>query len=125
MLYFLDIIVTYASGQQGDRSDEKSLNALDEAKKKLNNGAATVSQSIFSCLDSTTLATYFSEKTKELISTESFKYAGKGVKYVDIVRDVINLIPVHYVSQELVRLVDFLFYVFLLIYYTGWTSVKN
>ena len=89
-----------------------SLNALDEAKKKLNSGAAVASQSIFSCLDSTTLAIYFSQKTKELIETESFKHVGKGVKYVDIVRDVINIIPVHYVSQELVGLMDFLYVFF-------------
>ena len=35
-----------------------------------------------------------------------------GVEYVDIVRDVINLIPVHYVSHELVGLVNFLLYAF-------------
>ena len=67
---------------------------------------------MFSRLDSTTLATYFSLKTKELIEIGSFKHVGKGVKYVDIVRDVINLIPVHYVSQELVGLMDFLYVFF-------------
>ena len=62
-------------------------------------------------MDSTTLATYFSKKTEELIKTQSFKGVGKGVNYVDIVKDVINLVPVHYISQELVRL-DFLLYAF-------------
>jgi linoleate 10R-lipoxygenase len=85
---------------------------VDEAKRKLNSGAATVSQSLFSGVDSTTLATYFSKKTEELFQTESFKHVGKGVRYVDIVKDVINLIPVHYISEELVGLIDFLLYAF-------------
>jgi len=100
-------LCVWIAARQGDRSDEKSLNALDEARKKFNSGAAVVSQSIFSSTDSTTLATYFLEKTEELIKTASINHVGKGVKYVDIVRDVINLIPVHYVSQELVSPVDF------------------
>ena len=108
-----------------DRSDEKSLDALDEAKKKLNTGAAIVSDSIVSGLDSKTLAAYFWMKTEELIETKSFKHVGKGINYVDIVKDVINLIPVHYISEELVSLLDFLFYACFLIYYTAWTSVKN
>ena len=75
-------------------------------------------------MDSTNLAAYFSKKTEELMQTESFKHVGKGVRYVDIVKDVINLIPVHYISQELVGLVYF-FIRFYLIYYTDWTFVKN
>ena len=83
---------------------------MEEAKKKLSSGAAIVSQSIFAGLDSTKLTTYFSKKTTELVKSETLKHVGKVVKYVDIVRDVINLVPVHFVSQELVGLVNFLRY---------------
>ena len=61
--------------------------------------------------DNPSSAAYFSKRTEELIKTESFKHVGKGVGYVDIVKDDINLILVHYmISQELVGLVNFLCY---------------
>lgn len=98
---------------------------LEEAKNKLLSGAATVSEFIFSDLDPS-LATYFAKKTEELIKSKSFDHVGKGVRYVDIVRDVINLVPVHWISQEIVGLVDpFTSNLFFLIYYVGWTPVKN
>jgi linoleate 10R-lipoxygenase len=100
-------IIAYASAQQGDRSNEKNLNAMNEAEKKLNRGATSVSQFMFSGLDLTTLATYFSGKTEELIKSASFKHVGMDVTYIDIVKDVINLIPIHYISHELVRLRGF------------------
>lgn len=71
-------------------------------------GTAKTSKLIFSELDSTTLAAYFSKTTEDLIKSKSF---GKDVKYVDIVSNVINIVPVHWISEEIVSLVD-LFYFF-------------
>ncbi|KAG2004633.1 heme peroxidase [Coprinopsis cinerea AmutBmut pab1-1] len=50
------------------------------------------------------LSTYFSSKTKELIKAKGFTSADGSTAYVDIVRDVINLLPVHFVSQRIAGL---------------------
>ncbi|KAJ7126174.1 heme peroxidase [Mycena epipterygia] len=49
---------------------------------------------------------YFEEKTEELIAKRSLKHIGKTgqIKYVDIVRDVINVLPVHWICHEIAGL---------------------
>ncbi|KAJ6551508.1 heme peroxidase [Mycena capillaripes] len=51
-------------------------------------------------------ATYFATETQRLIDGRSLDHIGKSgrVQYVDIVRDVINVLPVHWVCQELAGL---------------------
>ncbi|TFY55044.1 hypothetical protein EVG20_g9464 [Dentipellis fragilis] len=45
-----------------------------------------------------------SDITSKLISTKAIKAVGSGTKYVDIVRDVLNLLPVHWLSNDIVGL---------------------
>jgi len=89
---------------EGERLNENDLDVLDEARKKLISGTAKVFERILSDLDPTVLAAYFSQKTEDLIKTKSFKHVGKGINYVDVVRDVINLVPVHWVSEKITGL---------------------
>jgi len=52
------------------------------------------------------IVAYFGEKTEELIAKRSLKHIGKTgqIKYVDIVRDVINVLPVHWICHEIAGL---------------------
>ena len=47
-------------------------------------------------------ASYYRNKSSQLIREKSFSLSGQGSKAVDIVRDVINLVPTHFVSTQLV-----------------------
>ncbi|KAJ7853500.1 heme peroxidase [Mycena olivaceomarginata] len=51
-------------------------------------------------------AKYFAEETQHLIEQRSLDHIGKSgkVQYVDIVRDVINVLPVHWISHQLAGL---------------------
>ncbi|KAJ7254701.1 heme peroxidase [Mycena haematopus] len=51
-------------------------------------------------------ATYFAAETQRLIEQRSLDHIGKSgkVQYVDIVRDVINVLPVHWICQHLAGL---------------------
>ncbi|KAJ7472240.1 heme peroxidase [Mycena galericulata] len=51
-------------------------------------------------------AAYFGAETERLLAKRSLDHIGKAgtVKYVDIVRDVINVLPVHWISQQLAGL---------------------
>ncbi|KAF9465406.1 heme peroxidase [Collybia nuda] len=52
-----------------------------------------------------TWANYFVEEALSLIKEKSFLHAGDHqTKYVDIVRDVINLLPVHWISEQILGL---------------------
>ncbi|KAJ2923656.1 hypothetical protein H1R20_g13438, partial [Candolleomyces eurysporus] len=50
------------------------------------------------------LAAFFDQKTRELIDAKSFGGADESTKYVDIVKDVINLLPLHWISEEIAGL---------------------
>lgn len=47
-------------------------------------------------------AQYYGATTKRLIEEKSFSVVGKASRSVDIVRDVLNLVPVHFVARHLV-----------------------
>ncbi|KAK7052388.1 heme peroxidase [Favolaschia claudopus] len=51
-------------------------------------------------------AKYFASETQRLIEQRSLDHIGKSgdLRYVDIVRDVINVLPVHWICQELAGL---------------------
>jgi linoleate 10R-lipoxygenase len=49
------------------------------------------------------IALYFYEKTRELIKVKSYSLTDKNTKYVDIVRDVLRYVPLHWAATELVR----------------------
>jgi linoleate 10R-lipoxygenase len=42
--------------------------------------------------------------TSALIKEKSVNHIGSTAKYVDIVKDVINLVPIHWIANEIVRL---------------------
>jgi linoleate 10R-lipoxygenase len=48
------------------------------------------------------IAHYFYETTRKLILSRSFTVSGKGVKIVDVVRDVLRYVPLHWTATELV-----------------------
>ncbi|KAH8992739.1 linoleate diol synthase [Lactarius deliciosus] len=50
------------------------------------------------------IANYFYEKTRELINIKSYSLNDKNVKYVDIVRDVLRYVPLHWAATELAGL---------------------
>ncbi|THH03822.1 hypothetical protein EW145_g5979 [Phellinidium pouzarii] len=46
----------------------------------------------------------FGHVTQKLIETKSVKHPGSALKYVDIVKDVINLVPIYFIATELAGL---------------------
>jgi linoleate 10R-lipoxygenase len=44
---------------------------------------------------------FFHDKTRELIGIHSYKLVGGKVNAVDIVRDVLNVVPLHWAAAEL------------------------
>jgi linoleate 10R-lipoxygenase len=48
------------------------------------------------------ICAYFHDKTKELIEQHSFPLIGKKTRVVDIVRDVLMFLPLHWVATEVV-----------------------
>ncbi|TFK24090.1 heme peroxidase [Coprinopsis marcescibilis] len=50
------------------------------------------------------LVAYFAKKTKDLINAKKFTSVDGKTHYVDIVQDVINLLPVHWISQQVAGL---------------------
>ena len=48
------------------------------------------------------IAHYFYERTRKLILSRSFTVPGKGVKIVDLVRDVLRYVPLYWSATELV-----------------------
>jgi hypothetical protein len=49
-----------------------------------------------------TWAHYFKEEALALIEEKSIQHAGSHGRFVDIVQDVINLLPVHWISEQIV-----------------------
>ena len=49
------------------------------------------------------IAHYFYEKTRELITLKSYSLTDKNIKFVDIVRDVLRYVPLHWAATDLVR----------------------
>jgi len=50
------------------------------------------------------IAHYFYEKTRKLIISKSFTVSDKGVKVVDIVRDVLRYVPLYWTATQLAGL---------------------
>lgn len=49
------------------------------------------------------ICAYFCNKTKELIEQHSFRLIGGKTRAVDIVHDVLNVLPLHWAATEVVR----------------------
>jgi linoleate 10R-lipoxygenase len=48
------------------------------------------------------IAHYFYERTRQLIISKSFSLTDNGIKFVDIVRDVLRYVPLYWTATELV-----------------------
>ena len=80
------------------REEEYQVSGLEASKKKLMSGVAALNDLIFTKPEKGTAA-YFAQKTKSLIELHSFTKVGSDQKCVDIVKDVINFLPVHWISH--------------------------
>jgi hypothetical protein len=49
------------------------------------------------------IAHYFYEKTRKLIVSKSYTLSDKGVKFVDIISEVLRYVPLYWTATELVR----------------------
>ena len=49
------------------------------------------------------IGTFFYNKTKELIEEHTFSLIGKKTRAVNIVRDVLKFVPLHWAAVEIVR----------------------
>jgi hypothetical protein len=85
------------------RSEEKMHAALDKATAKLTTGVSGVTEYIFSKPEAD-IGSYFVKKTQALVKSKAFSNVGTEVHFVDVVKDVINLLPIHWISQEIVKL---------------------
>lgn len=77
-------------------------NELSEATRHLHEGVSQVS-SLIHRESTTDWVTFFNKTTEDLIKAKAFEPVSKGVKYVDIVKDVINILPIHWISHSIVR----------------------
>ncbi|KAJ2919420.1 hypothetical protein MD484_g1068, partial [Candolleomyces efflorescens] len=79
---------------------------VNEKETSLLTGFSEARREIFKIIMSSPedLAAFFEERTRQLISTKSFAGADDSVKYIDIVKDVINLLPSHWISEEIAGL---------------------
>jgi linoleate 10R-lipoxygenase len=78
-------------------------NELPEAIRHLHEGVSQVS-SLIHRESTTDWVTFFSKTTEDLIKAKTFEPVSKGVKYVDIVKDVINILPILWISQSIAGL---------------------
>ena len=77
-------------------------NEVSEAIRHLHEGVSQVS-SLIHKESTANWVTFFSKATEDLIKAKAFEPVSKGVKYVDIVKDVINILPIHWISHSIVR----------------------
>ncbi|KDR70288.1 hypothetical protein GALMADRAFT_255194 [Galerina marginata CBS 339.88] len=84
------------------KGEELLHKATVAASTKFTGGIAELSKSIFAKPEAN-ISTYFANKAQALLNENSFAN-GSSIKYVDVVKDVINLLPVHWISQEIAGL---------------------
>ncbi|KAF8629714.1 hypothetical protein AX15_003313 [Amanita polypyramis BW_CC] len=65
-----------------------------QAKRELVEGMKAASQKIFG----RNATEFFAKKTRELIDEKSLKFVNSGIKRADIIRDIINTLPTHWIS---------------------------
>lgn len=75
--------------------------AIKAAKEAFIQGKAVVNKIVH--LNKRKIADYFVNKVSELLDSKSFKHVGHSMQYVDLIKDVLNLAPIHWAAQEVVR----------------------
>jgi linoleate 10R-lipoxygenase len=73
--------------------DDALLNDIDIVQVK---------QILFPCGNPPNWRLYFLRTTEELIQQKSVSLSGSRLQYVDIVNDVINLLPIYWIANEIV-----------------------
>lgn len=76
--------------------EEAEVAVIEESKQKLAAGDVEISRLVFIKPASDT-ATFFAKEARKLIEATSFKFA-TNQNLVDIVKDVINPLPIHWIS---------------------------
>jgi len=74
---------------------------MDDPRTSRN--ARTIHQAIFHDHEYGRVASAVAEKIKALIFYKGFEMEAKGTKTFDVVKDVLNLGPIHWIAEEIVR----------------------
>jgi hypothetical protein len=91
---------------RSEAAEIKARNEEEAMRTRFARDAASVSKYIFGKKSAPEAATYFGKTTQYLIKTKSFDTVGHKASYIDIVKDVINLLPIYWLSQEAVSFVS-------------------
>jgi len=75
------------------------LNIDDPCKSRY---TKIILQAIFHDHEYGRVASAIAEKVKNLIHQKGFELEVKGTRTVDVVRDVLNLGPIHWIAEEIV-----------------------
>ncbi|KAH6916274.1 heme peroxidase [Coprinopsis sp. MPI-PUGE-AT-0042] len=89
-------------GHLSFRSKRGSMFQTPAGDKKLVENRDTINDLLVQSPEA--ISAYFAKKTKELIQEKRFTSMDGKTYYVDVVRDVLNLLPVHFVSQKVAGL---------------------
>ena len=73
---------------------------MDDPRTSRN--AKIIQQAIFHDHEYGRVATAIAEKVKALIFHKGFELEHKGTKTFDVVKDVLNLGPIHWIAEEIV-----------------------
>jgi hypothetical protein len=85
---------------------------------------AQVQKLVFSDQHIRTWVHCFQYTTNLLIKEKSVNHVGSTLKYVDIVKDVINLLPIYWIAEEIVSR-KFVQMLSLTMSLSGWPRVEN
>ncbi|KAF8657589.1 hypothetical protein AX16_002170 [Volvariella volvacea WC 439] len=81
---------------------DKNEAILRAALRDLQKGQAAVTKVLAS--QGTKLAKFFAERTQHLVKQKTVSHIGRPEKYLDVVKDVINLLPLHWISEQITGL---------------------
>ena len=73
---------------------------MDDPRTSRN--AKIIHQAIFHDHEYDRVANAIADKVKDLILTKGFELELKGTKTFDVVKDVLNLGPIHWIAEEIV-----------------------
>jgi hypothetical protein len=79
------------------RAEEIQASTIEDAKNRFTTGSKICQKTIF--VPAPEIAEFFAKKTQSLINAKSFGLVSGRGKIVDIVKDVVNLLPVHWICH--------------------------
>ena len=98
--------------------------AVRDVETKFIASTAELSQAIFS-RSSQEIPHLFNSTVKSLVNVKSISQIGASTHYVDIVRDVINLLPIYWLSEEVVRAFEMPCFTFSDVRFIGWLPSQD